>query len=48
MYPHKIDKSLTTVRIKKTTLERLNAVGRKGETYEDIIVWLLDHSKKKR
>jgi len=27
----------TTIKVRKTTLERLKDIGRKGETYDDII-----------
>ena len=32
----------TSIRIRKTTVERLKEVGRKGETYDDIINRLID------
>jgi hypothetical protein len=38
---------VTSVRLKQSTLERLKALGCKGESYDTIIVWLLDHSKKR-
>lgn len=39
---------MTSVRLRKTTLKRLQALGHKGESYEDIVLWLLENSKKKR
>lgn len=39
---------MTSVRLRKTTLKRLQALGHKGESYEDIIIWLLETGKKKR
>lgn len=39
---------ITSVRLKKNTLERLKALGHKGESYEDIVLWLLENCKKKR
>lgn len=32
----------TTIWITKSTRERLKDIGRKGETYDEIITWLLD------
>lgn len=32
---------MTTVKLSKKTVERLQKLGRKGDTYEDIIIQLL-------
>lgn len=32
----------TSIRVKKSTVERLKRIGRKGETYDEIINRLLD------
>jgi len=37
----------TSIRVKQSTAKRLAEIGRKGESYDDVIVWLLDHSKKR-
>jgi hypothetical protein len=37
----------SSVRVTHETLERLKELGRKGESYEQVIVWLLDHAKKR-
>jgi len=37
----------SSVRVRHETLERLKELGRKGESYEQVIVWLLDHAKKR-
>ena len=38
----------TSIRVKKSTAQRLNGIGRKGESYDDLIVWLLENSKKRK
>lgn len=38
----------SSIRLSKETIERLKAIGRKGESYEAIVVWLLDHSKRRK
>lgn len=38
----------TSIRLKQSTAQRLKYIGRKGESYDDIIVWLLKNSKKRR
>jgi len=37
----------TSIRVKQSTAKRLQEIGRKGESYDQIIVWLLDHAKKR-
>lgn len=37
----------TTVKVSKGNVERLKRIGRKGETYNDIIGLLLDHKPKR-
>ena len=39
---------LTSIRVKPNVLRTLKDLGRKGESYNDIIQWLLDNRKKKR
>lgn len=36
----------TTIRISKTTAKRLKALGRMGESYEDVISRLIDEHEK--
>jgi len=38
----------TTIALSPRTKERLNGIGRKGETYDDIVVRLLDFYKEAR
>lgn len=38
----------TSIRVKRSTVEELKIIGRKGETYNDIIRWLLAHRPKRR
>jgi hypothetical protein len=38
----------TSIRVKRSTVEALKSIGRKGETYNDIIRWLLTHRPKRR
>lgn len=37
----------TTIKVSKYNKERLKSIGRKGETYNDIIGLLLDHKPKR-
>jgi len=37
----------STIKVSKEVKERLRSIGRKGETYNDIIMLLLDHKPKK-
>ena len=37
----------TTIRVKRTTKEKLEAIGHKGETFDDIINKLIDFYGKK-
>ena len=39
---------ITTIKVKKETREQLASIGRKGETYEDIIQRLLKYYKEHR
>ena len=43
-----IDERHTSIRLKQSTAQRLKYMGRKGESYDDIIVWLLKNSKKRK
>lgn len=38
----------TSIRVKRSTVAELKGIGRKGETYDDIIRWLLAHRPKRR
>jgi len=38
----------TSIRVKKQTAERLKHVGRKGETYDEIIRRLLERASRRR
>jgi len=38
----------TSIRVKRSTLDELKGIGRKGETYDSIIRWLLAHRPKRR
>jgi hypothetical protein len=38
----------TSIRVKQSTAKRLNELGKKGESYDTIVIWLLDHSKKRK
>ena len=37
----------STIKVSKEVKERLKSIGRKGETYNDIIKLLLDHKPKR-
>ena len=38
----------TSIRVKVSTAEQLRGIGRKGESYDDVIAWLLKNSKKRK
>jgi len=38
----------TSIRLKRSTAQKLGEIGRKGESYDDLIVWLLENSKKRK
>jgi hypothetical protein len=38
----------SSIRVKKSTAQQLSEIGRKSESYDDIIVWLLKNSKKRK
>jgi hypothetical protein len=40
-------KKYTTIKVSKENVRRLKLMGRKGETYNDIITLLLDHKPKR-
>lgn len=42
-----IEKEYTAIQITKANAKRLKDMGRKGETYDDIIKLLLDHKPKR-
>lgn len=48
MVRRKLDRGMTTVQIAVATREELMELGKKGETYDDIIRQLIDSAKKKQ
>ncbi|MCK4669124.1 hypothetical protein KAT21_03270 [Candidatus Bathyarchaeota archaeon] len=38
----------SSIRVRRSTLDELKSIGRKGETYDDVICWLLAHRPKRR
>ena len=38
----------SSIRVKRSTRQRLEAIGRKGESYEDVVTWLLDNAKSRK
>jgi hypothetical protein len=42
------EEKFTSIRVRQGTAERLSEIGRKGESYDQVIVWLLDHCKKRK
>ena len=38
----------TSIRLKQKTAEQLKMMGRKGESYDDVIAWLLKNSRKRK
>ena len=38
---------LTTIRVKKSTVELIDSLGKRGESYEDILIRLLTPKSKK-
>jgi hypothetical protein len=45
---HISEDRFTSIRVKQSTSNNLKEIGRKGESYDQIIVWLLEHSKKRK
>jgi len=43
-----MERGFVTIRISKETRERLKALGRKGETYDDVIARLIEFYEKER
>lgn len=42
------EEKYTSIRLKVTTAEQLKQMGRKGESYDDVVAWLLKNSKKRK
>lgn len=42
------EEGYTPIRVKKSTAKTLTLMGRKGETYDDVIQWLLRNSRKRK
>jgi hypothetical protein len=42
------EEKYTSIRVKQSTAKHLAEIGKKGESYDQIIVWLLAHSKKRK
>lgn len=42
------EKHFTSIRVRKETAQALSLIGRKGESYDQIIMWLVKHSKKRK
>jgi len=38
----------SSIRLSRETVERLKSLGRKGESYDIIVSWLLDNSKRRK
>jgi hypothetical protein len=38
----------TSIRVRPETAKALSLIGKKGESYDQIISWLLKHSKKRK
>jgi uncharacterized protein YqeY len=42
------EEKYTSIRLRQSTAEQLKVMGRKGESYDDVIAWLLKNSKKRK
>jgi len=42
------EEKYTSIRVKASTAEQLKSIGRKGESYDNVIEWLLKNSKKRK
>jgi predicted CopG family antitoxin len=42
------EEKYTSIRIQTSTVEQLKMMGRKGESYDEIILWLLKNSRKRK
>lgn len=38
----------TSIRVRKSTAQKLSQIGRKGESYDELIIWLIENSKKRK
>lgn len=45
---HMSEEKYTSIRVRASTAEQLKILGRKGESYDDVVVWLLKNSKKRK
>jgi hypothetical protein len=45
---HMAEEKYTSIRVKAWTAEQLKLMGRKGESYDDVIAWLLKNSRKRK
>jgi hypothetical protein len=42
------EEKYTSIRLKQSTADQLKEIGRKGESYDDVVAWLLKNSKKRK
>lgn len=42
------EQKYTSIRVRVSTAEQLKMMGRKGESYDDVIVWLLKNCRKRK
>jgi predicted CopG family antitoxin len=45
---HVTEEKYTSIRLRQKTAEQLKMMGRKGESYDDVIAWLLKNSRKRK
>ena len=42
------EEKYTSIRLRQSTADQLKEIGRKGESYDDVVTWLLKNSKKRK
>lgn len=42
------EEKYTSIRVRKSTAQKLSQIGRKGESYDELIIWLIENSKKRK
>jgi hypothetical protein len=42
------EEKYTSIRLRQSTADQLKEIGRKGESYDDVVAWLLKNSKKRK
>jgi predicted CopG family antitoxin len=38
----------SSIRLRKETIEELKSLGKKGDSYDEIVIWLLNNRKRRK